>query len=427
MPKRKSRKNKSNLKKFTVIGILIALIIGVVLFYTGVFDSNIVRYGDDDGTVGDIEELDDLATKAIIDQRTEQSSSYDRHYVTFIWDIKNTQYSGESYYFLIDFCTKSDFSGDCFRMKASNTAYHNIGDEYTIRMPIQIINNFENPTFCGKDLYVVASHYVCSDILGGGFCYEDGYPSSYGSEPIHWECAFVCDDGTRECTGAGSYKICQNNDWSSSKICPSYAPSCSNGNCEDSCSTIDCNDNNICTKDVCSGGKCSNSPTNEGTVCATGKACSNGNCITKAECSSNSDCNDNKLCTTDVCTDNECSNTAKLCEEGYSCNEATGNCEKNPTCSSNSDCNDNNECTEDACNGGVCDWEPILGCGLVCRAYQEYKDGKCTFSITKLFTGNGIKDVWEDFTYEMIAGIVILLIIIVLIIVLRKPKAMGGF
>lgn len=49
----------------------------------------------------------------------------------------------------------------------------------------------------------------------------------------------------------------------------------------DLCATMNCNDNNPCTDDSCSGGVCSNFEAEDGTSCGTGKECKAGACVAK--------------------------------------------------------------------------------------------------------------------------------------------------
>ncbi|MCO4762224.1 MAG: hypothetical protein KC502_12010 [Myxococcales bacterium] len=74
----------------------------------------------------------------------------------------------------------------------------------------------------------------------------------------------------------------------------------------------DCNDNNPCTTDSCSAGKCSNQ---------TKVGC----------CVFASDCDDGNGCTTDTCANNTCKNAAKVCTapsscESGACDVKTGKC-----------------------------------------------------------------------------------------------------
>ncbi len=72
----------------------------------------------------------------------------------------------------------------------------------------------------------------------------------------------------------------------------------------DSCTGVDCNDNNDCTQDSCSNGVCSHTSLSSGTSCSGGVCDGSGNCV---ECLNNQDCNDTNTSTEDIClSDNTC-------------------------------------------------------------------------------------------------------------------------
>ena len=124
------------------------------------------------------------------------------------------------------------------------------------------------------------------------------------------------------------------------------------GGCKDAAG---CNDNNVCTNDVCDAatGKCThigNSvPCDDGTACTTGEACAGGLCkpgIAKK-------CDDLNPCTNDACDlATGCTATANtaVCDDGNACTDkdacAAGKCVPGAT----KVCDDKNLCTGDACD-----------------------------------------------------------------------------
>ncbi len=141
----------------------------------------------------------------------------------------------------------------------------------------------------------------------------------------------------------------------------------------------DCNDNNACTLDSCTAGKCVHLATKGCTPCAvvgdcndnnacTTETCSEGKCVYASlanckPCASGADCNDNNVCTTDSCTLGKCSNIAiKGCT----------------TCAVAGDCNDNNACTSDSCNGGKCVYGLTANCKPCAVAGDCNDNNACT-------------------------------------------------
>jgi len=106
---------------------------------------------------------------------------------------------------------------------------------------------------------------------------------------------------------------------------------------------FDCDDDNVCTDDACSSGKCTHS--DNSTVCSDGNPCT----------------------VSDACSDGECeSGTAADCSaEGDQCNTAScnsdgaeANCDVLTPVEDGTDCQDDLFCTvEDVCKGGVCTGE----------------------------------------------------------------------
>jgi len=106
-----------------------------------------------------------------------------------------------------------------------------------------------------------------------------------------------------------------------------YAGTTGTGNLEISCTECvqdgDCNDNNACTVDSCSGGRCSHTFL----LCDDADLCTIDGCEAATGCTHDAvACDDEDACTSEVC------------------NPATGLCEVTPL-----NCNDNDDCTVDDC------------------------------------------------------------------------------
>ncbi|MEK6677058.1 MAG: hypothetical protein AABZ47_15570 [Planctomycetota bacterium] len=139
-----------------------------------------------------------------------------------------------------------------------------------------------------------------------------------------------------------------------------------------------CDDGNGCTtNDVCSGGVCVGGPPpncDDENLC-TNDSCSGGNC---QRVNNAVPCNDNILCTTDDrCGGGACTGTPVVCPIGQSCNPSTGLCQ---TCFGNADCNDNNPCTTDTCSSGMCAFTPntqTCDDGNFCTINDRCNGGSC--------------------------------------------------
>lgn len=141
---------------------------------------------------------------------------------------------------------------------------------------------------------------------------------------------------------------------------------------------VDCNDGNACTRDSCrESGGCINDPSPvNGSTCDDGNACTSGDVCQAAACAGGPlpgcclgdlDCDDQNLCSVDLCIANTCVNAPKNCSLGEVCgipdfsdacvvsfcNQSDGACATTPVA-----CDDGNLCTIDFCNSGS-------GCGSV--------------------------------------------------------------
>ncbi len=131
----------------------------------------------------------------------------------------------------------------------------------------------------------------------------------------------------------------------------------------DPCATKNCDDSEVCTKDICAGGVCSHT--------ASSGACSDGNACTLQDSCANSQCqpgppkpcDDGNPCTSDSCSNGNCAfapNT-NLCDDGNACTTkdacSGGACQPGQA----KDCSDSVACTQDTCSGGTCSHAPKSG------------------------------------------------------------------
>ncbi len=120
--------------------------------------------------------------------------------------------------------------------------------------------------------------------------------------------------------------------------------------------TPDCDDNNVCTDDVCVNSLCvhtdSKTTSCDGNSCSTPDRCVNGTCIPGPN-----PCNDDNACTIDNCdAQGQCSYVARDCNDNNPC--TTDSCDPSTGCAHVNNtlpCSDNNPCTTaDQCANGVC-------------------------------------------------------------------------
>ena len=178
----------------------------------------------------------------------------------------------------------------------------------------------------------------------------------------------------------------------------SSADACDAGVCKGS--TIDCDDNNLCTDDACDPATgCINNPNSnpcsDGLYCTVNDVCSAGSCSgTLRDCTG----------VADACNDGACDEAGDACvpaplADGTPCDDTTvctgpdscqgGACQGAPVpacCTADSDCDDANACTADSCNvaTGACtnSTGPLdgAGCddGAFCTTGDTCGAGVCT-------------------------------------------------
>lgn len=139
------------------------------------------------------------------------------------------------------------------------------------------------------------------DVCGGGVCVGGGDPCL---APL------FCSESLDDCVECLDNTNCDDANVCTDNVCNVI------GGCEYPVNTLPCDDGLFCTAiDVCNGGACGGS----GDACP-GAVCDEANdqCV---ECLADGDCDDQNVCTDDVCTGNVCqhsSNTAP-CDDGQFC------------------------------------------------------------------------------------------------------------
>lgn len=144
------------------------------------------------------------------------------------------------------------------------------------------------------------------------------------------------------------------------------ADTCATGNCQGL--VISCDDGDGCTTDGCAKATgCHHSPAtgvacNDADSCTKADVCTNGNCQGAAI-----NCDDSDACTSDACAAGSCSHTPLF---GGACGT--------PPCSTNADCDDGNPCLADVCvlPGGTCTHTMTSG---PCQEQGGCATGSCVF------------------------------------------------
>tara|TARA_B100000579_G_scaffold364308_1_gene323234 strand:- start:752 stop:2821 length:2070 start_codon:yes stop_codon:yes gene_type:complete len=237
-----------------------------------------------------------------------------------------------------------------------------------------------------------------------------------------------CDDGNictdDQCNlGSGNCQQAPNNSGCNDDNACTVGDLCTEGEC--SGFELTCDDNNLCTNDLCdaSSGECiftpNSAPCDDDDLCTENDFCLGGGCTGEPI-----DCDDGQVCTLDFCAGNECIHTASNVEEGC--------------CETTEDCDDGDNCTQNVCNfnatsGGECVFIPetplegveeICGDGLdndcnpetVC--YELFTNGEDRGLITPIEGTQDAEDFYawgpgtswsSDTGYELEEGMVFLL------------------
>ena len=231
----------------------------------------------------------------------------------------------------------------------------------------------------------------CSNPYNAASC-DDSDLCTVGDHCEHGDCipgqGMNCDDGN-SCTSDSCNPLVGCVHTNSSGQCDDQDP-CSTG---DKCSggvcvgigAKDCNDNNLCTEDICIPmAGCSHvnnsAPCNDGDVCTVNDLCVLGECIPGKV----TVCDDGNVCTDDSCDALKgCGYVANddNCDDGNSC--TTGDKCVAGVCKGEGslECDDGNPCTKDIClPGGGCQHENIEGAcsdGNPCTVNDSCVDGLC--------------------------------------------------
>ncbi|KAK5583070.1 hypothetical protein RB653_004660 [Dictyostelium firmibasis] len=309
-----------------------------------------------------------------------------------------------------NFCTKDSCSnGVCFSDRIENCQNClEIGCVTTDFCNIQVCSSD------GKSCETTAKN--CSD---NNFCTTDSCISPSGT------CSFSIPDP--KCVTCKSTS-CTTTDACSIQVC-----SADGGSCESV--PKNCDDNNPCTTDSCSNGVCSRTTIPNCSICNSTLSCITVNlcepqfCTIKVsdiKCETNYDqCNDNNFCTKDTCSGNGiCSRTPiencigcsasfgcittdkcqpQICsEKNNSCILGNNGCDKGDKCTialcisprgtcsyAPKDCDDGDSCTIDSCDStnGNCLHENILSCDtcgkLGCLTTDLCEPVHCSFDGTQ--------------------------------------------
>ena len=215
-----------------------------------------------------------------------------------------------------------------------------------------------------------------------------------------------CDDAN-PCTNdtcdnkAGCKHVANISPCSDGDAC-TLSDNCAAGTCVSGAAKI-CVDNLLCTADTCNkttgncvfdGAAMNGTPCDDSNVCTLGDNCLGGFCAVGIQ----KDCNDNNLCTDDLCDKVKgCSPTfnSKACDDSNACTGSDickfGDCEGNVI-----KCDDGNLCTDDACdpkkgcivsnNAVICDDNSKCTSGDAC------KNGKCGGAVVNCDDNNVCSD-----------------------------------
>jgi len=203
---------------------------------------------------------------------------------------------------------------------------------------------------------------VAANCNDGNKCTDDSCMPDEGC--LHDENTAPCNDGD----------LCTMQDQCEAGICAPGDP-------------LQCDDGNVCTDDSCDPDAGCTFETNEN-ACDDGDACTTGDHCTGGSCTWDwlKDCDDQNLCTNDLCdSDTGCTYVIieGECSDGDPCTVGDhcqlGACVPGTL----QDCNDGNPCTADSCGpSGLCAHEPSGGlCDDLnaCTLGDHCEEGACTF------------------------------------------------
>ncbi len=227
---------------------------------------------------------------------------------------------------------------------------------------------------------------------------DDGNSCTSGDACQGGECgagaAVTCDDGN-SCTG----DVC---DPSLGCTHANLTSACDDGNpCTDNdvcqggaCKGVghDCDDQNPCTDDSCSlAAGCAHTnnalPCDDGNACTAADACANGGCMPGTVIT----CEDNDVCTNNLCdTASGCYYpplTGAVCDDGNACT-TTDKCAAGVCAGVGLNCDDKNPCTTDSCvvGSGCLHVNNTLACsdGSLCTVGDVCVGGTCQAGSTAL-------------------------------------------
>lgn len=236
--------------------------------------------------------------------------------------------------------------------------------------------------------------------LADGTACDDGNACTSGDACSLGACKsakpLTCDDG-KLCTADGCDPKTGCTAVATTGPCVADAATCAQGQCNSAGACVaaakaGCDDGNPCTQDTCSAGKCTNTASATGTVCATSpcaqdSTCNAGLCVAGKPKS----CEDGNPCTTDSCLPGQgCAwapstagcDDGNPCTAGEFCGVVAG---KGVTCQGGKPvdaavaCDDKNPCTADSCDavkgclhppkaGAPCDDGSACTTGETCQA-----------------------------------------------------------
>jgi len=215
-----------------------------------------------------------------------------------------------------------------------------------------------------------------SDICFQGDCVGKGAPDCDDGSPCT---ADSCASAQGGCVNAPVDGDCDDGDeCSTSDVCD--AGVCAPG------PALECDDNNVCTTDLCNPFVGCVSTPNEG-ACSDGNECTAGDHCTLGVCqfTGQTQCDDSNDCTTELCdpaTGCVVTNNTKPCDDSNSC--TTSDTCKDGACKGTvpANCNDNNPCTDDLCDptdGGCKNLNNSQLCddGDPCTTLDPCVDGEC--------------------------------------------------